>query len=610
MSMLSLRSRLVKNCDGTFRYTPASGYVGPDEFTYEINDGLAADTATVTLDVLDGSPVADDLYYLLEDFPLEVDAAQGVLGNDHSGAGPAQLLTPPQYGTLEWFEPDGSFRYVPGPDFPGQDQFEYLAQAPGGGQEAAVVRLLRRKVGIQSLTFLNIHEITPDTGTTSYDDKHWYDKKADGAINDPEDHKYPVAYTRNTPWIVEVKLLFHNEGNPGAMSAKGKLWLYGYVYDDDGTPVKSPQNKNNPIVLSNAVPVNLNGGEKEVTVVVTANGNWPDSVQHFDDLKIVWKLVFQTPNGQSENRSLKETYNDVYLTLKSPKNLAKLYWTLVHIGSHNAEGATNEDEVILGSWDEFKDRVVKAIDPQTQLPQRTLTYYDKYTTEVVTTEDLLKQKDGQCLAWARLFVDVLRAQGIDRPNDRVIIIPRKGSGFLVKNWRIRDQQPMGPVAIVGHNDLPTLIAIAISRQGGFSFLAVKDKPFLPPAQNQYRWKYTQIDDLNGIPGQSEPNPKSDFGNHQFVSLDVKLPGNQFPTTIWFDPSYGTIYGAQGNHLADVNNTIAAQFVAFDDVIIDETKIGIGTGLAKHDIYLVRQPAPNEMLVTVYNSPNNPMLKDW
>ena len=39
------------NASGSFTYTPDSGFTGQDSFTYEVTDGNATDTATVTLDV-------------------------------------------------------------------------------------------------------------------------------------------------------------------------------------------------------------------------------------------------------------------------------------------------------------------------------------------------------------------------------------------------------------------------------------------------------------------------------------------------------------------------------------------------------------------------------
>lgn len=52
---------LVLNADGSFTYTPAAGYAGPDSFSYKANDGTAdGNTVTVSLTVTDsGTPAPD-----------------------------------------------------------------------------------------------------------------------------------------------------------------------------------------------------------------------------------------------------------------------------------------------------------------------------------------------------------------------------------------------------------------------------------------------------------------------------------------------------------------------------------------------------------------------
>ncbi|NQT38245.1 MAG: tandem-95 repeat protein, partial [Planctomycetes bacterium] len=61
-------------------------------------------------------------------------ATGSVLSNDPAAAtaSVAQLVTLPEHGSLD-FEPDGSFRYVPDPDFSGVDTFDYKNVEPGYG---------------------------------------------------------------------------------------------------------------------------------------------------------------------------------------------------------------------------------------------------------------------------------------------------------------------------------------------------------------------------------------------------------------------------------------------------------------------------------------------
>ncbi|MEA2371954.1 MAG: hypothetical protein QOH12_2348 [Solirubrobacteraceae bacterium] len=120
---------LTLNADGSFSYTPSAGYHGPDSFTYQANDGIAAsNTATVSIRV-DAPPVAvADAYSVSENAVLTI-LAPGVLGNDSDAdADPitAILAAGPAHGSLT-LNADGSFTYTPTANFFGSDSFTYRA---------------------------------------------------------------------------------------------------------------------------------------------------------------------------------------------------------------------------------------------------------------------------------------------------------------------------------------------------------------------------------------------------------------------------------------------------------------------------------------------------
>jgi VCBS repeat-containing protein len=130
------------NPDGSFTYTPPSGWSGTASFVYQLKDTKGfTDTATVYITVSPDQPVdaVDDSYSTSEDTPLYV-AAFGILGNDSypDGFGSLAVVTPPAHGSLT-LNQDGSFTYTPDPNFCGQDSFIYrLCDTDGDCDEATV----------------------------------------------------------------------------------------------------------------------------------------------------------------------------------------------------------------------------------------------------------------------------------------------------------------------------------------------------------------------------------------------------------------------------------------------------------------------------------------
>src|SRR5207237_1047030 len=111
---------LTLNADGSFSYTPAANYNGPDGFTYKANHGTVASNPNTAPFPIPGTadsdaPVAaNDSYSVSEDTTLTV-AAPGVLGNDTDVDGDAltaALVSGPAHGTLA-LNANGSFSYTP-----------------------------------------------------------------------------------------------------------------------------------------------------------------------------------------------------------------------------------------------------------------------------------------------------------------------------------------------------------------------------------------------------------------------------------------------------------------------------------------------------------------
>jgi VCBS repeat-containing protein len=119
---------LVLNADGSFTYTPNTGYTGSDSFSYKASDGsLSSSTATVSLlvNAVNQAPTAvADSYSTAKNTPLVV-AAPGVLANDTDPDGDqltAVLVSGPSHGTLT-LNSNGSFTYTPKAGYTGSDSF-------------------------------------------------------------------------------------------------------------------------------------------------------------------------------------------------------------------------------------------------------------------------------------------------------------------------------------------------------------------------------------------------------------------------------------------------------------------------------------------------------
>ncbi len=123
---------LLLRSDGSFTYTPATGFAGTDSFTYVAVDraGLASAAVTVTIEVVPPGPLAvDDAFTTASNNPLTV-LAPGVLANDrdvHSTAPLTVRLDRDAFHGTVALNPNGSFVYTPDKDFVGADTFRYVA---------------------------------------------------------------------------------------------------------------------------------------------------------------------------------------------------------------------------------------------------------------------------------------------------------------------------------------------------------------------------------------------------------------------------------------------------------------------------------------------------
>jgi gliding motility-associated-like protein len=126
-----LNGTVVINPDGTFTYTPDSGFIGMDAFTYQICDTLGlCDTALVTIDVIPNNPdnnapdAVDDANVTTVNTPV----SGNVLPNDTDPDNDPLTVTPATFNTPNGqvtVLPNGNYTYTPNPGYTGPDNFVY-----------------------------------------------------------------------------------------------------------------------------------------------------------------------------------------------------------------------------------------------------------------------------------------------------------------------------------------------------------------------------------------------------------------------------------------------------------------------------------------------------
>lgn len=136
------------SADGSFSYTPALNYNGPDSFQYRVVDGaVSTDPVTVSLTItpVNDPPTAGDDRVQLPFASPFVLAAPGIRANDSDPEGdPTQIhvLTQPAVGSVT-VNADGSFSYSFSEDLVGSVTFTYRLSDAGGPGNTATVTLTR-----------------------------------------------------------------------------------------------------------------------------------------------------------------------------------------------------------------------------------------------------------------------------------------------------------------------------------------------------------------------------------------------------------------------------------------------------------------------------------
>ncbi|MDX1407288.1 MAG: Ig-like domain-containing protein, partial [Saprospiraceae bacterium] len=127
-----LNGTVTINADGTFTYTPDTGFTGQDVFSYEVCDDQVPALCDIAVAVVDVLPDQDNVTCAHDDaFVTHINTSLNgnISDNDFDPEGDNQTVsvTPvdaPAHGTLA-LAPDGSLTYVPDQGYTGSDVFTY-----------------------------------------------------------------------------------------------------------------------------------------------------------------------------------------------------------------------------------------------------------------------------------------------------------------------------------------------------------------------------------------------------------------------------------------------------------------------------------------------------
>ncbi len=229
--------------DGSFGYTPATDYTGPDSFTYRATDGVSTSSvATVTFTVVAPPAVTNDIYGMTPGTVLNV-SPPGMLANDQNGGGglTAILAAAPLHGILSLTN-TGGFSYQPTNNFNGIDDFTYVATDGVSTSSVAAVAVEVTPVGkllVDNFTRSLLWPWVRESGTWAV---------TNNTLSSPSDsNSYAFAYISNnwTDYVVQGQIQFSSVngwgggigGRVDAVSgAQYAAWVYPEGSQGDNYP--------------------------------------------------------------------------------------------------------------------------------------------------------------------------------------------------------------------------------------------------------------------------------------------------------------------------------------------------------------------------------------
>lgn len=305
--------------DGSFTYTPDSGYFGTDTFTYKASDGAATSAATtVTITVEEGeqppdntAPVAGaDAYAAVGGQPLTL-PAPGVLANDTDEDGnmlTATGVTQPANGKVT-LAADGSFTYTSDAEFSGKDVFTYRADDGEDLSAAATVTITVKSPAVTAVAGVALPitygtagtvsvAVSPDTATGSVELRNGETELATATIADGRGTLVLPA-TSLRPGVYDLTLSYGGDADHRASSSKVRVVVEKVMPTMEIT-AKKASGKKAVIDVSLTAPydVRVTG---QVRVAIQGGQTLLGTLEN-------GKVRFETPQPKGKDLTLTATY--------------------------------------------------------------------------------------------------------------------------------------------------------------------------------------------------------------------------------------------------------------------------------------------------------------
>ncbi|MEL4894314.1 Ig-like domain-containing protein [Crocosphaera sp. Alani8] len=419
------------NPDGSFEYTPNTGFSGEDSFEYTISDGNEGNsTATVTITVVEGEdnpPVAnDDEYSVDEDDTLTI-PADGVLDNDTDVDGDALtsvLLESTSNGSLT-LNDDGSFEYIPNADFNGTDNFTYVVNDGELNSEPATVTITVNPVNDAPVASDDRYNVNEDETLTV---------QVRNGVNLSVTNGSIIPTTVTPGGEVEVSWEVTNLGTETA-SGLFDSWIDGFYLSEDDVLDDADIFIGDQFISLPEIP--LAGGE---SYNLTSNLILPDNVGgnfllvFTDEFNNQLETneddnVFAIPiEGNIPDVNLSVTNGSITPTTLTPGGEVEVSWEVTNLGTETASGLFDSwiDGFYLSEDDVLDDADIFIGDQFISLPEIPLAGGESYN---LTSNLILPDNIGG--SFLLVSTDEFNDQIETNEDDNVFAIPIEVNPFPV-----------------------------------------------------------------------------------------------------------------------------------------------------------------------------------